>query len=245
MAPSPRSNVRPKRGSLQKRDLVMAVQQYSPSNRVSCMSITIYKEVTKGAGLCNEKDSLTSLPLELLVMIFSHVPLDSYLDVVQASKVFREIAKKNAARLCNTVIVSYFPLEFSLIPSGMINGWIVPTHPDLDVLERYVLDKKKYIDDAMAGTSSEQESGTRDLQIKLSHPGPQYLMWLRTGKVIVKGSPVAKGGSEGKVVKINGREVVQFLKPLNSKLIATGQEDGTPREVCQRELIWHFGVPEN
>jgi hypothetical protein len=70
-------------------------------------------------------------------------------------------------------------------------------------------------------------------------------MWLRTGKVIVKGSPVAKEGSEEKVVKINGREVVQFLKPLNSKLIATLQEDGTPRELCQRELIWCFGEPEN
>jgi hypothetical protein len=84
----------------------MAVQQYSPSNRVSCRSVTIYEEVTKGAALCSEKDFLTSLPLELLVMIFSHVPLDSYLDVVQTSKVFPDIAKKNAARLCNTVIVS-------------------------------------------------------------------------------------------------------------------------------------------
>jgi len=229
MAPRSLSSVGPKRGSLQKRDVAMVVQTYSSSNHFSeCLHLTIYRKPSEGARLCDEKDCLSSLPLELLVMIVSHVPLESYVDIVQTSSPLRQLVKMNGARLCNAIIGNRFSLEASMIPSARINSWIVPTHPDLDALERYLLDKKKYIDDAMAGTSAEQESSTRDLQIKLSRPGPQYLMWLQRGKIFSRRTPA---DTEEKVPSLNRREVVEFLKLLNCELTTTAEEEVTPREL--------------
>ncbi|KAE9380962.1 hypothetical protein N431DRAFT_498710 [Stipitochalara longipes BDJ] len=170
------STVGPKRGSPRRREVATIIQRYSPPNRVSnFMSLAIYIE-TRGRAL------LSCATCDIL----SNVLLESYVDVVQMLRPLRWLVKMNGARLCNCMIGKPVALKAFLILSGRINGWFILKHQDLNILERYVLDKKNQTFN---------------------------LMWFWTGKVILQATPVNK---EGKVLYINSREVVLNCKLAGS-----------------------------
>jgi hypothetical protein len=235
------STFKPKRGSLTKQQVLIAVNPHMPRRNPLCAKGMIYTGEPNKAILCNETSQLAKLPAEVLILILRDVPIDSYLDIVQTSKHLRQFVRQHAARLCNAAILERVPLEAARIPSVKVNGWLVPTHADLLVLERYLVDKKQYTDRAK-GIIPDHPNQTRDLQIKLSRPGPQYLMWLLSGKVIPPNTPMDE---KGKVKAINVLHVVKFLKPLNAELMIVGQDEGkVPRGLTRREFIWYLGVPE-
>jgi hypothetical protein len=151
-------------------------------------------------------------------MILLEVSTADYLDIVQTSKHLRQFVRANAAAFCNFGILNEFSHEADLIPSSMINGWLVPTHSEIPALERYLLDKKKYTDCAR-GTRTEEECVGRNLQVKLLQPGPQYLLWLRMGMAISSKGPL---DDNGKIKQIYTRNVITFLKTLNCELRVIG-----------------------
>lgn len=75
-------------------------------------------------------------------MITAEVPVTNYLDSVRTPKRLHQFVREVAPPLCNATILKFFSFKTSDIPSKMDNGWIVPTHPDIALLEAYVLEKK-------------------------------------------------------------------------------------------------------
>lgn len=236
------SRAKPERGSITKQQVVFAFNPHMPSKIPDSTKLIISTQEPQTTILCIESDLLGKLPPEVLILVLQELPVKVYLDVVQACGHLRQFVRTHASGLCNYAILKKFPLEAERIPSTNINGWLVPEHKDILVLERYVLDKKKYVDRAR-GIILDQESQTRDLQVKLSQPGPQYLLWLESGKAIATNPALDENG---KVKNINTLHLVALLKSLNAELMVLGRDDGkSPRDLTQRELIWYFGVPED
>ena len=187
-----------------------------------------------------KKDHLTSLLLEVPFLILVEVPIADCLEVVQKSKVLREFVRTNAARFCNPAIFYHFPPEAVLILSKTINGWIAPSHHELPVLEGYIIDRKEY-DDRARGFSTEEEIGARGLDVKLTSPATQYLMWLQASKAM---KPKSTPDDNGNVEHFNKRNMVALLK--QPQLVSIRQNvNKAPNGLWQQELIWCYGVPEN
>lgn len=204
------------------------------------MKLAIYTERTENGSLSTRNNHISRLPPEILLLILVELPLDSYLDLVQTSKFLREFLQMNAALICNICILSQFPLEGALIPSAKVNGWIVPTHTGITILESYVLDKKRYHDRARQINEEDYAYG-QDLRLKLTQPGPQFLLWLQFGTVLAK----VPRNNQGQLV-INGSSTVTFLHWLNEDLRWDEGDDKTrPRGFARRELLWYHGIPEN
>ncbi len=199
----------------------------------------LYRDDRKWNPL-HQKNHLPCLPPEILLLILVELPLDCYLDLVQSSKNLRDFLKTNAALICNMCILRSFPLERALIPSAKINGWTVPTHTNITILESYVLDKKRYHDHARQ-VNEENDTYSQDLRLKLTQPGPLFLLWLQLGTVLTK---IPKNNQEQ--VVINGLSTVTFLHWLNEEL-SGGEDDGEKRSrgFTQRELLWYYGVPKS
>jgi hypothetical protein len=213
-------SIKYKRGSLTKREACAAVNPYMPKRKSpTATKLAIYTEISEYRSLSTRKDLLLSLPPEILLLIIVELPLDSYLDFVQTSKFLREFVKTNAAYICNNSILSQFPLEAAIIPSARVNGWIVPTHPDITNLESYVRDKKRYHDRARQ-INEECDAYGQDLSVKLTKPGPQFLLWLQSGTVLAKVPKNNRGQ-----LTINGLSTVGFLRWLNEELSGHGDDD--------------------
>jgi hypothetical protein len=200
------SSIKHKRGSLTRRETYAVVNPYMPKKTPTAMKLALYTETTENGGLSTRKNHLSSLPPEVLLLILAELPLDSYLDLVQTSKFLREFLKINAALICNLCILSQFPLEGAVIPFARVNGWIVPTHTDITILESYVLDKKRYYDRARQ-IKEENDAYGQDLRLKLTQPGPQFLLWLQFRSVLTK----ATRNNQRQFV-INSLSTVAFLR---------------------------------
>jgi len=240
MKPRHLPSIKHKRGSLTKQEVCAAVNPHMSKKHRIAMKLAIYTEATENHSLSTKKNHLSSLPSEVLLLILVEIPLDSYLDLVQTSKFLREFLKTNAAYICNTCVLGHLALGGALIPSAKVNGWIVPTHTDFTILESYVLDKKIYHDRARQIVEEDNAYG-QDLRVKITQPGPQFLLWLQQGNFHAKFS---KNNQEQLV--INCFSTVRFLRWLNEDLSGYGYGDEKwPSGFTRRELLWYHGVPEN
>jgi hypothetical protein len=240
MKPRHLPSIKQKRGPLTKQEACAAVNPHMSKKSPIAMKLAIYTEATEKQSLSTRKNHLSSLPPQVLVLILLELPLDSYLDLVQTSKFLRKFLKTNAAYICNTCVLGHLALEGALIPSAKVNGWIVPTHTDFTILERYVLDKKIYHDRARQ-IVDEYNAYVQDLRVKLTQPSPQFLLWLQQGNFRAKFS---KNNQEQLV--INCFSTVRFLRWLNEDLSGYGYGDEKwLNGFTRRKLLWYHRVPEN
>ena len=74
------------------------------------------------------KDYLTSLPLEILFNIISHLPSSSeVLPLVKVCHRLRQYIRHNAAQICNSFVLSRFSRESEILQPVMAEGWLIPT----------------------------------------------------------------------------------------------------------------------
>ncbi|KAL2059772.1 hypothetical protein VTL71DRAFT_10156 [Oculimacula yallundae] len=131
---------------------------------------TSHKPLTKG------DDHLSNLIPELLVEVLSHVSSKDYLSLVHTNQSLRDFLQENAANVCNKAVQNlltiYFvnPISF---PTEFVQGWLVPTAPVFVETEKeYTADVPDYF------AEYEIPASPFDLKIKLSQPGPQFLLFL-------------------------------------------------------------------
>jgi hypothetical protein len=93
-------------------------------------------------------DQLTSIPPELLIKLFSEVPLSSFLDLVHTSQSLHAFVKGNAARICNMAIRSRFAFEAKFLEvlgrhrirtqktnAAGSQGWLLPGRGKLEQID--------------------------------------------------------------------------------------------------------------
>ena len=78
------------------------------------------------------RDLLSILAPELLIKIFSNVPLPNFLSLVQTSRRLRYFVKENATHICNVAIEARFAVENKILNPIRVSdpqSWICPNDP--------------------------------------------------------------------------------------------------------------------
>lgn len=114
----------------------------------------------------HESVNLLSLPVELLIQIFAHLPSSSFQSLINTCTTLRHVFSVNAATICNTNIRENYPLILSILDVQPRNGWLTPTHPMF----------LKY--ETITGAKLCKQPNYPAQTFKLSEPGPLFLKFL-------------------------------------------------------------------
>lgn len=175
-------------------------------------------------------DPLMLLPAELLVKIISHLQPSFYwlFFLNQTSRALRQFIKTHACAICNASIRENHADKLELLGMELVNGWLVPTHPDLlfqEVRNEKLFRAEHYL----------PKSWT--FPIRLSNPGPAFLFMLP----VICRREKGKDGKEVKTVSLNYRVHCS----VNGLEWTTGRNvpaDPRPRRWA---LTWFYGYPED
>lgn len=126
---------------------------------------------------------LYSMPPEIWLNVLAHLSEPDFLALKLSSAHLHTVITDNAPTICNTLILTRYAHEASIIGTAYLDGWLVPTHPSI-YREENQLARYHSRNSSRAGSRDSTpppESSFSDLnpvRTKLSEPGPQYLRYL-------------------------------------------------------------------
>jgi hypothetical protein len=234
------------------------------------------------------RDYLTSLPNEILLKVLSEFPIFNYLDVAHTSRHLRSVLKANAARICNLRISSRYWFVAQYLQTEIKSDWLLPKYDviiHMDLADRTYdmalgklltleCEKHRNHDDVKLFNLLRQlfrgyfwVCYSKDLvHIKISGPGPQYLLLLECDLLhICDGGGDAKCDESDKESKLwsehiqcecaaharvrgLGDDSYRPIRLLNEdKEYVIQVKDGNrsaefPHSRVPKGLIWYYGV---
>ncbi len=129
--------------------------------------------------------------------MISELAIFNYLDVAHTSRHVRSVLKANTSRICNLGIISRYWFTAQYLQTEIKSDWLVPNHDDIygmekaygmglesqfihDCEKRHNHDNVKHF--SLLGLLFPDETWEKDeedlVRIKISGPGPQYLLLL-------------------------------------------------------------------
>ncbi|KAH6679320.1 hypothetical protein B0J14DRAFT_295190 [Halenospora varia] len=119
--------------------------------------------------------SLLTIPPELLLKIISHLPTPTTASLHALTLTSRGLSTfihTHAALICNTAILTHYPLQSLLLSSHLITStldsqnWLVPSHPSMNSIERWRV------------SNDQLRFGRFEEETRLTEGGPQFLLFL-------------------------------------------------------------------
>ena len=201
------------------------------------------------------RDYITALPAELLLKIFPHLPLQSFYHLSHTSSFLRHFIQTHASLLCNDAIKAYFPVQAKIMETEKISGWLVPTYEELRKREELFSDCMGYdLRDLRLCQHNPTKTvpcepfdsltDFRRFQVKITNPGPQYLMFLQRG--FLQAGVLYWYREEP--IFIFRKEFNDFMREFNNRVtcrvcVRDGKLD-TARLKLPKELLWYYGIEQ-
>jgi hypothetical protein len=199
-------------------------------------------------------DYLTSLPPEILLKIIPLSPAASFYELAHTSAHLRAFIKLYAPTICNCAIENHFSHISTNLDTQQISGWLVPRRPIFSQEEESLRKLKTNV----MRNEFWRVWKSDHLQIELTEPGPQYLLFPETIAPFMDPSYVFICPPNGHPFKKFG--IISYEQMLNrglSKSIhdfirATDEELAQDVHNCKfwrrrlyntKELTWYYGVP--